>query len=65
VRPWTEPSDTALVNARRRLGPEPLAELFRQVARPLATLETKGRGIAVGVWSRSTALPWPEFRSSG
>lgn len=42
VRPWTEPSDTALVNARRRLGHEPLEALFRQVAEPLAAPDTKG-----------------------
>ncbi|MGH8931062.1 MAG: IS4 family transposase [Egibacteraceae bacterium] len=41
-RGWTEPSDTALVNARRRLGPEPLQALFAQVAKPLATPQTKG-----------------------
>jgi hypothetical protein len=40
--PWTDPSDTALVNARRRLGPEPLQALFAQTAEPLATADTKG-----------------------
>ncbi|MGH8901749.1 MAG: IS4 family transposase [Egibacteraceae bacterium] len=42
ARPWTDPSDTALVNARRRLGPEPLEALFRQVAKPLAAPDTQG-----------------------
>jgi hypothetical protein len=37
VRPWIDSSDTALVNARRRLGPEPLEALFRQVAKSIAT----------------------------
>ena len=37
---WTEPSGTALVNARRRLGSEPRQALFAQVAKPLATPQT-------------------------
>jgi hypothetical protein len=37
-----DPSDTALVNARRRLGHEPLEALFREVAVPLATPATQG-----------------------
>ena len=42
VRGWTDPSDTALVNACRRLGPEPLEALFRQIAKPMATPDTQG-----------------------
>lgn len=38
----TDPSDTALVNAWRRLGPEPLQALFAQVAKPMATPDTQG-----------------------
>lgn len=37
-----EPSDTAIIKARKRLGPEPVEALFRKVARPIATAETKG-----------------------
>lgn len=37
-----DPSDTALGKARRRLGPEPLEALFREVATPLATAATEG-----------------------
>lgn len=36
------PTSGAIAQARQRLGPEPMAELFTQVARPAATMETAG-----------------------
>ncbi len=36
------PSSGGMTPARQRLGPEPMAELFTQVARPVATMETAG-----------------------
>jgi hypothetical protein len=39
---WRVPSTPAIVKARARLGAEPLARLFAEVARPLATPETAG-----------------------
>jgi len=36
------PSQVAITKARARLGPEPLAELFKRACVPLATKETKG-----------------------
>src|SRR6266516_1487679 len=36
------PVKSALVQARARLGPEPLRALFAQAARPLATADTAG-----------------------
>lgn len=47
---WSEPSDTALVNARRRLGPEPFEALFREVVKPIAIKKTKG------AWYRNRRL---------
>jgi hypothetical protein len=41
-RRWSVPSKAALFQARRRLGSEPLRELFGRVARPLAEPETMG-----------------------
>lgn len=49
-RPWSVPSTAAIAKARARLGPAPLAELFGQVARPLATESAHGawyRGLRV------------------
>jgi hypothetical protein len=39
---WRVPSTPAIVKARARLGAEPLRRLFAEVARPLATPDTKG-----------------------
>ena len=36
------PTSGGITQARQRLGPEPMAELFSQVARPVATMETAG-----------------------
>ncbi|HEX4259030.1 MAG TPA: IS4 family transposase [Streptosporangiaceae bacterium] len=45
---WTVPTSGGITQARQRLGPEPLAELFAQVARPVADLLT--RGAFLGPW---------------
>src|SRR5882757_5412479 len=37
-----DPTPGAITQARQRLGPEPMAELFRQVAAPVAGLDTGG-----------------------
>jgi hypothetical protein len=39
---WHVPGASALVEARTRLGPEPLKVLFERAARPLATAATRG-----------------------
>jgi hypothetical protein len=39
---WHVPGASALVEARTRLGPEPLRVLFAKAARPLATAATRG-----------------------
>lgn len=39
---WTVPSQPAISQARARLGPEPIAELFARACVPLATAETPG-----------------------
>jgi hypothetical protein len=39
---WEPPTRGAVTQARQRLGPEPLAELFSQVAEPVAGLGTEG-----------------------
>src|SRR5437867_3425886 len=41
-RRWTVPSQPAITQARTRLGPEPVAELFHRGCVPLATPETPG-----------------------
>jgi hypothetical protein len=41
-REWHVPSSSALAQARERLGPEPLQELFERVAVPCAQLSTAG-----------------------
>jgi transposase IS4-like protein/DDE family transposase len=41
-RSWHLPAKSALIQARARLGPEPLRVLFEQAARPLATRHTRG-----------------------
>jgi Insertion element 4 transposase N-terminal len=39
---WEPPAKGAVTQARKRLGPEPMAELFSQVAVPAADLDTAG-----------------------
>jgi Insertion element 4 transposase N-terminal len=39
---WEPPTKGAVTQARKRLGPEPMAELFSQVAVPAADLDTAG-----------------------
>jgi hypothetical protein len=39
---WEPPTKGAVTQARQRLGPEPLAKLFAQVAEPVAGLDTEG-----------------------
>jgi Insertion element 4 transposase N-terminal len=39
---WEPATKGAVTQARQRLGPEPVAELFSQVAEPVATLDTEG-----------------------
>jgi Insertion element 4 transposase N-terminal len=39
---WEPPTKGAVTQARQRLGPEPLAELFSEVAGPVAGLEAEG-----------------------
>jgi hypothetical protein len=41
-RRWDPPTKGAVTQARQRLGPEPVAELFSQVAEPVAGLEAEG-----------------------
>jgi hypothetical protein len=41
-RRWEPPARGAVTQARQRLGPEPVAELFSQVAEPVAGLDTEG-----------------------
>jgi len=41
-RGWEAPTKGAITQARQRLGPEPLAEVFGVVAEPVADLDTKG-----------------------
>ena len=43
---FTPPSKSAIFQARQRLGPEPLAALFRRVAKPIGTAETAGVRLA-------------------
>jgi transposase IS4-like protein len=45
---WEPPTKGAVTQARQRLGPEPLAELFAQVAEPVAGLEAGGAFL--GAW---------------
>ncbi|WP_327274138.1 transposase domain-containing protein [Streptomyces sp. NBC_01224] len=45
---WQVPSTAAISRARVKLEPEPLKALFAEVARPLATEET--RGARYGRW---------------
>jgi hypothetical protein len=45
---WQVPDKSSIARARQRLGPGPLRELFVEVARPLATQATAGRGIGGG-----------------
>ena len=39
---WEPPTKGAVTQARQRLGPEPVKELFAQVAEPVAGMETEG-----------------------
>ena len=39
---WEPPTKGAVTQTRQRLGPEPMAELFSQVAEPVAGLEAEG-----------------------
>jgi Insertion element 4 transposase N-terminal len=41
-REWEVPTRGGITQARKRLGPEPLAEVFSQVAEPVAGLDTIG-----------------------
>jgi hypothetical protein len=41
-RDWQVPTSGGITQARQRLGPEPLAEVFSQVAVPVADLDTAG-----------------------
>ena len=45
---WEPPTKGAVTQARQRLGPEPVAELFAQVAVPVAGLD--GEGAFLGPW---------------
>jgi hypothetical protein len=45
---WEVPTSGGITQARARLGPEPLEELFWQVARPVADLDTEGAFL--GAW---------------
>jgi Insertion element 4 transposase N-terminal/Transposase DDE domain len=47
---WRVPTASALAQARERLGPEPLRELFERVAEPCAELST------AGAWMRGRRL---------
>jgi hypothetical protein len=49
-RAWRMPAKSALVQARARLGAEPLRVLFEQAARPLAPTRPRGRSIAACGW---------------
>jgi hypothetical protein len=39
---WEVPTKGAITQARKRLGPEPMAQVFSQVAGPVADLDTTG-----------------------
>jgi Insertion element 4 transposase N-terminal len=39
---WSVPTSGGITQARQRLGPEPLREVFSQVARPVADMVTAG-----------------------
>ncbi|SED92008.1 Transposase DDE domain-containing protein [Rhodococcus koreensis] len=43
---WSPPTKSAIFQARSRLGYEPVRELFRRVARPLADTDTPGSWLA-------------------
>jgi Insertion element 4 transposase N-terminal len=45
---WEVPTSGGITQARQRLGPEPLAEVFGQVAEPVADLDTAGAFL--GAW---------------
>ena len=45
---WEVPTSGGITQARQRLGPEPLAEVFSQVAVPVADLDTAGAFLGGG-----------------
>ena len=45
---WSVPTASGISQARKRLGPKVLAEVFEQVAAPVATVSTRG------AWQRSS-----------
>jgi hypothetical protein len=47
-RSWHLPARSALIQARARLGPEPLGVLFERAARPLAARAPVGRSLVAG-----------------
>ncbi|RYE41340.1 MAG: IS4 family transposase [Hyphomicrobiales bacterium] len=46
LQSWSPPTKSAIFQARSRLGYEPVRELFRRVARPLADTDTPGSWLA-------------------
>src|SRR6266702_430863 len=64
---WEAPTKGAITQARQRLGPEPLAGVFGQVAEPVADLDTAGAFLGPWRprWARRRAgraagsRPWP------
>ena len=42
LKGWHVPHKSAITQARARLGVEPMEELYRQIARPIATEQTRG-----------------------
>jgi len=55
---WEPPTKGAVTQARQRLGPEPMAELFSQVAEPVAGMEAEGAFL--GPW-RLMSVDGTEF----
>jgi hypothetical protein len=55
---WSVPSAGGISQARKRLGREVLAEVFEQVAGPVAGGPTRGRGCGGGDCWPSTGLRW-------
>jgi hypothetical protein len=43
---WVRPGSAGITQARKRLGPEVVREVFEQVAQPVATMMTKGAWLA-------------------
>src|SRR4051812_50171876 len=63
------PTSGGITQARQRLGPEPLAELFAQVARPVADMVTAGAGLGGrrggGVGGGGRGVPGPAAHAAG